>query len=190
MQNIDILSDCGHYDHQKYPWHANMVDLQCDTLATLVDQLTKKQKIELIIGMARMPAKPVLILQNYCMSRITYEDFALATWKMLYMNDNFCTHLAMIGPRRLEEGESSCMMISHYLHKSNIPISSETVRKELESISQNVLKDSKENDLIVATPFAKVGLTDIQIGKLIITRVMKLAHVKKVRYTSPVRKEE
>ena len=158
-----------------------MVDLQCATLTALIEPLTTQKKIELIIGMARIPVQPVLKLQNFCMGLITYEDFALQTWKMLYENDDYCTNLASLGPNRLSESDSSCNMVLHYLHKSTIPISSETVRKQLESITRNVLKDSKEAGLIVADRSSKVGLTDIKISQFTITRTMKLAHIKKVR---------
>ena len=181
VQNIDILSECGHYDHQKYPWHAKMVDLQCATLLKLLDGLTTEMRIELIIGMSCLPVEPVLQVLNECMEGVTHEQFALHTWRMLHMDDDFCTRLAEQGPRRLLDGESLCIMVLHYLHKSNIPISAKTVRKQLESITKNVLKDA--NEVCDWNVPKQVGLTQIKHSrKFTMTRVMKLRSISQVSY--------
>ena len=61
---------------------------------------------------------------------------------MVVCTQNIISHS---GPKFLTEDDPTTMMICHYLHRSNLPISAEIVRKELLNISKTIFaKDGFE----------------------------------------------
>ena len=138
VQNIDILSECGHYHHTKFPWHAKMVDLQCKKLETRICSLSVKENSYLIIGLARIPIDPVIRIINECLDKISIEQFCFQVFQ-LCLDEEYCTELAETGPYFLDDDDPSVDMILHYLHKSNIPITAENIKKEFENICRTVI---------------------------------------------------
>ena len=39
IQNIALLTESGHYHHEKFPWHAKMADIQCDKLEKMIGEM-------------------------------------------------------------------------------------------------------------------------------------------------------
>ena len=56
LQSIDFLCDCGHDDHEAFPWHAQMVHQESGNLQTLVNKLTGRKRSDFIIGAAKIQA--------------------------------------------------------------------------------------------------------------------------------------
>ena len=83
VQNIDMLAECGHYDHANFPWHASMVDQQCARLMELIKDLNTEERVSLVIGIARIPIQPVIELANYCLKGISSAQFSLCVMEYL-----------------------------------------------------------------------------------------------------------
>ena len=82
VQNIDILGDCGNYDHDKFPWHANMADLQCRKLLQCIGEIPMKKRFELIIGLSRVPVGRVADITAVCVKTMTPESLAYFAFEM------------------------------------------------------------------------------------------------------------
>jgi len=82
VQNIDILGDCGNYDHDKFPWHANMADLQCKKLIQCIEEIPMKKRFELFIGLSRVPVGPVAEVTDLCVKTMTPESLAYFAFEM------------------------------------------------------------------------------------------------------------
>jgi len=87
VQNIDILGDCGNYDHDKFPWHANMADLQCKKLIRCVREITMKKRLELFIGLTRVPVGKVADIIALCVKTMTPESLSYFTLEMFCNSD-------------------------------------------------------------------------------------------------------
>ena len=89
VQNIDILSDCGHYDRDQFPWHYNMVNLQCQKLKEILEAedidktLPIKKRVDLIIGLSRVPVTPVSEVLIKCMDSMPAEKISYYALKMV-----------------------------------------------------------------------------------------------------------
>ena len=140
VQNIDLLSDGGHYDHDKFPWHAQMIDQQCKKLESFIGSLSLEKCIDLIIGLARIPVEPVNRLINICLEIVSIGSFSERALK-LYFDTEYCETLAKHGPNFLTENDTTTLMLCHYLHRSNVPITGENLRKELVEISKAIVED-------------------------------------------------
>ena len=96
VQSLDILGECGHYDHDLFPWHAMMIDKLSEDLNELACSLSVNKKIDLIIGLSRIPVRPVIDLVNDLLKTVSNEEFAtivrrFATprkgWKFTFLRD-------------------------------------------------------------------------------------------------------
>ena len=85
VQNIDMLAECGHYDHANFPWHAAMVDQQCAQLMDLIKVLNTEERVSLVIGIARIPIEPVVKIVNHCLTGMSSAQFSL--YAMEYLID-------------------------------------------------------------------------------------------------------
>ena len=83
VQNIDMLAECGHYDHAAFPWHADMVDQQCARLMEIISHLDTEDRVTLVIGIARIPIKPVIELVNYCLEGMSSAQFSFHAMNFL-----------------------------------------------------------------------------------------------------------
>ena len=83
VQNIDMLAECGHYDHANFPWHAAMVDRQCAKLKKCIIHLNTEGRVSLVIGLARIPIQPVIEIANYCLKGMTTAKFSLYAMEYL-----------------------------------------------------------------------------------------------------------
>ena len=93
VQNIDILGDCGHYDPEKFPWHTNMVDLQCKKIKEIVETLTIKKRVDLIIGLSRVPVTPVSEVLIKYMDSMPAEKITYYALRMV-CNLEYCQNIA------------------------------------------------------------------------------------------------
>ena len=149
VQSLDILSECGHYDHDLFPWHAMMIDKLSEDLNELACSLSVNKKIDLIIGLSRIPVRPVIDLVNDLLKTVTNEEFA--TRVTMYLDDEYCEKIANYGPKYLTEEDETSGMLCHYLHKSTVPVTGDNIRKEVSSITKTVLKESSSNSLMRVT---------------------------------------
>ena len=141
IQNIDLLSENGHYDHEKFSWHARMVDFQCKKLELLIPNMKAENIIHLIIALARIPTVPTTELINVCLKTITKEQFALRVFQWC-LDDDYYDNFAKQGPQFLEEDDPTSQFLCQYLYKSSILISGDAIRKQFEAISKTVLTSS------------------------------------------------
>ena len=65
-------------------------------------------------------------------------------------------------------------MIGLYLHKSNIPITVENVRKEIISITKTVIEDGGLPNSGLIFPSSKRGSFQMSIPKVVLTRTMNM----------------
>ena len=177
IQIIDVLDDCGHYDHEQYPWHAQMIDLHCDILNSKIGNLSLEQRVNLVIGISRIPVQPISDLINKYLVGITEAQFARYTLKF-FMDDEICQRTAKNGPKFLTESDAPYEMLAHYLNKSSIPVTANNIRKEIGSISKAVIQSEKlpkdHLQLQLQFPITNVGITTLQLASATIERTMTL----------------
>ena len=206
VQNINIIADCGHYDIQYYPWHTRMIDMQCKKLMKLATGLSITNRIDLVIGLARIPEAKcetektdddgnkyestssgpiaeIMKVINKCMEGISAEQFSFRSWK-LYFDDDFC----QIGNIYvLDDDDSTAEMLFHYLRKSGKDISPESVRQELGQITKTIVLDKQESKgFILNETSLQSGYTKIEISCISITRNMKIPSSASVWQTIPI----
>ena len=196
VQNINIIADCGHYDLKYYPWHTRMIDMQCEKLIKLVPSLSMTNRIDLVIGLARMPeakcveeivdddgknikkisSEPIseiMKVVNLCMEGISAEQFSLRYCKLCFDND-FCE---TDDNYLLEDDDSTAKMIFHYLKKSGKEISPESVRHELDQIAKHILAEKSEPFGLVLDESLRDGFLKVGIPCITLTRDMKIPSV-------------
>ena len=157
VQNIDFLVDGGHYDHENFPWHAQMIDQQCKNLENLIGNLSMEKCTDLIIGLARIPVEPIIRVINHCLEIISVESFSLRALK-LYFDTKYCEMLAKHGPNVLTENDTTSFMLCHYLYRSGVPITADTIRKELVKISKTIVANVTVSDDRMRLKRQKCGL--------------------------------
>ena len=170
IQNIALLTESGHYDHEKFPWHTKMADMQCGKLEEMIDEMGTEERIHLIIALARIPIEPATRLTNICFNSVSTEQFEFRVFQMC-LDENYCNDMAKKGPTFLNEDDPMSQFLCHYLCKSNITISGENIKKELEKISKTVLEDAKLSEQ--APLIHMIGQMEVSVDRLKITRVFK-----------------
>ena len=173
IQNIALLTESGHYDHEKFPWHTKMADMQCGKLEEMIDEMGTEERIHLIIALARIPIEPATRLTNICFNSVSTEQFEFRVFQMC-LDENYCNDMAKKGPTFLNEDDPMSQFLCHYLYASNITISGENIRKELEEISRTVLADAKLSQHVPLLPVQMIGQMEVSVGCLKITKVLKL----------------
>ena len=173
IQNIALLTESGHYHHEKFPWHARMADLQCDKLEQMIGEMQTEQRIHLIIALARISIEPATRLSNICLNHVSNEQFALRVFQMC-LDDNYCNDVAKKGPTFMNEDDPISEFLCHYLYKSNITISGKNIRKELKEISKTVLADAKLSKHVPLLPVQMIGEMEVSVDRLKITKIFKL----------------
>ena len=176
IQNIDIIDDCGHYDHDEFPWHSQMIDNRCEALDQLIPTLSIEKRIDIVLGLSRVPVKPVTRLIDTCLEGITREQFALCAMKF-YLDMEFCETMAQTGAAFLTESDRTSLMICHYMLKSDIEITAANIRDEIAAISKTILKDAKLPDQMFLGCVTKVGLTDVHIDTIKMVRKFQIPTV-------------
>ena len=136
MQIIDLLNDCGLYDAQKYPWHAQMIDRQCSKLGSLcLSGLEKKNMVDIIIGLSRIPISPIKQIINQLLENFTKDEFTMFLGA-LFIETKIFENILTSNPTYIRETDRSARMICHYLNKTTGNVSKEAVTTEIFNISQ------------------------------------------------------
>ena len=167
-----LLTESGHYDHEKFPWHAKMADMQFDKLEKMITEMGTEQRIQLIIALARISIEPADRLTNICLTYVSNEQFGFRVFLMC-LDENYCNDLAKKGPTLLQKDDPMTGFLCHYLYKSEITISGENIRKELEKISKTVLADAKLSEHVPI--LHTIGQMEVNVDRLKITKVLKLS---------------
>ena len=171
IQNIALLTESGHYDHDKFPWHAKMADMQCDKLEEMIDEMGTEKRIHLIIALARIPIEPATRLTDICFNSVSTEQFGIRVFQMC-LDEDYCNDMANKGPTFMTEDDPMSHFLCHYLCTSNITISGENIKKELEKISKTVLADTKLSEQ--APLIHMISQMEVSIDRLKITKTLKL----------------
>jgi len=136
MQIIDLLNDCGLYDAEKYPWHAQMIDRQCSKLSLLcLSGLHKRNVGDIIIGLSRIPISPVKHIINQLLENFSQDEFSMFLGA-LFIETKMFESILTSNPIYIRETDPSARMICHYLNKTTGNISKEAVTTEIFKISQ------------------------------------------------------
>lgn len=97
MQIIDILNDSGLYDCEKYPWHAKMINQQCTRLMTICYMgLSKKRRVDLIVGLSRIPITPIKQVINQLLESFSEDEFSMFIGALLLETKMFETLVIII----------------------------------------------------------------------------------------------
>jgi len=193
VQNINIIADCGHYDLKSYPWHTRMIDMQCEKLIKLVPSLSITKRIDLVIGLARMPEAKrveeivdddgkkinkissapiaeVMKVVNVCLEGVSEEQFSFRYCKLCFDND-FCETSDTC---LLDDGDCTAKMIFHYLKKSGKDISPESVRHELDQIAKSILAHKSKSAGLVLDERLRNGFLKVELPCITLIRQMKI----------------
>ena len=143
VQLIDFLADGGHYDYEKFPTHAKLIDEQCENLGKFIGSISLEQRIDLVIGLSRIPIVPVTGLINICLENISNAQFALRMTQLYLFGNENLEKLVKNGTNFIAENDQTSQMICHYLRKRNIPITAENIREQISEVCKTVLADAK-----------------------------------------------
>jgi len=136
MQIIDLLNDCGLYDAEKYPWHAQMIDRQCSKLSSLcLNGLQKKKMVDIIIGLSRIPISPIKKIINQLLENFSQDEFSMFLGA-LFIETKMFENILESNPTYIRETGPSARMFCHYLNKTTGKVSKEMVTTEIFNISQ------------------------------------------------------
>ena len=142
VQYIDFLFGRGHYDHENYPFHAQLIEIQCKNLRKLISSgsLSLERRIDLAIGLCLIPILPVMVLINNCLDGISNAQFTFHIIQ-LGKNEN-CEKLETKGSNFITEDDQTSQMVCLYLRKSNIPITADNIRKQILENGKTLIADT------------------------------------------------
>ena len=151
-----------------------MVDRQCEQLMEYITTMNPEERVTVIIGLAKIPIQPIEHIIKYCLKGLSSAQFSLHAVKYL-IDDEYLLTLEQNGCHFLTENESLVGMIGLYLHKSNVPITVENVRKNIRSITKTVIENFGLPKSGLIFPSSKgPGLLHVSIPNIVLTRTMEM----------------